>query len=75
MSIIGTSLYANVINKIGVLGFLATGNGPNDIKGNYGILDQRLAIAWIKANVDAFGGDPNQVHISSHSIISLLFFL
>ncbi len=47
--------------KIGVLGFLATGNGPNDIKGNYGILDQRLAIAWIKANIDAFGGDSNQV--------------
>ena len=45
----------------GVLGFLATGTGPNDIAGNYGILDQRLAIAWIKANIDAFGGDPNQV--------------
>ncbi len=45
----------------GVLGFLATGTGPDDIKGNYGILDQRLAIAWIKANIDAFGGDPNQV--------------
>ena len=46
---------------IGVLGFLATGTGPNDIKGNFGILDQRLAIAWVKANIDAFGGDPNEV--------------
>jgi carboxylesterase type B len=45
----------------GVLGFLATGTGPNDFKGNYGILDQRLGIAWIKANIEAFGGDPNQV--------------
>jgi para-nitrobenzyl esterase len=44
-----------------VLGFLATGTRPGDIKGNYGVLDQRLAIAWIKANIDAFGGDPNQV--------------
>jgi carboxylesterase type B len=40
---------------------LATGNGPNDIKGNYGILDLRVAIAWIKANIDAFGGDSNQI--------------
>ncbi len=48
------------MNK-GVLGFFATGTGPNDINGNYGILDQRLAIAWIKENIDAFGGDPNQV--------------
>ena len=49
----------------GVLGFYATGQGPNDIKGNFGILDQRLAIAWTKANIDAFGGDPNQVSDSS----------
>jgi carboxylesterase type B len=40
---------------------LATGTGPNDFKGNFGILDQRLSIAWIKANIDAFGGDPDQV--------------
>lgn len=49
--------------RLGVLGFLATGNGPSDLKGNYGILDQRLAIAWIKANIDAFGGNPNEVRI------------
>jgi carboxylesterase type B len=47
----------------GALGFLATGPGPNDLHGNYGILDQRLAINWTKANIDAFGGDPNQVII------------
>ncbi|UJR07397.1 hypothetical protein I4U23_011683 [Adineta vaga] len=46
--------------RLGVLGFFATGNGPNDIKGNYGILDQRLAIAWIKANINAFEGDANE---------------
>jgi para-nitrobenzyl esterase len=53
-------LYA-IYENIGVLGFFATGTGPNDLTGNYGILDQRLAIAWIKSNIDAFGGDPNQV--------------
>jgi len=48
----------------GVLGFYATGSGPDDIKGNYGILDQRLAMAWVKENIDAFGGDPNEVTFS-----------
>ena len=46
---------------LGVLGFLATGTSSSDFKGNYGILDQRLAITWIKLNIGAFGGDPNQV--------------
>ncbi len=50
-----------------MLGFLATGTEPTDIKGNYGILDQRLAIAWIEANIDAFGGDANQVFYADHS--------
>jgi para-nitrobenzyl esterase len=61
--------------KTGVLGFYATGNGPNDIKGNYGILDQRIAIAWIKANIDAFGGDPNQVRGNMDECISIQPFL
>lgn len=49
------------MHRIGVLGFYANGNGPDDIQGNYGVLDQRMAIAWTKENIDAFGGDPNQV--------------
>ncbi|CAF1482893.1 unnamed protein product [Adineta steineri] len=53
--------------RLGALGFLATGTGPNDITGNYGILDQRLAIAWIKANIAAFGGDPNQITLFGQS--------
>ncbi|CAF1538202.1 unnamed protein product [Adineta ricciae] len=50
-----------------VLGYLATGNGPNDIKGNYGILDQRMAIVWVKENINAFGGDPNQITLFGQS--------
>ena len=47
--------------RLGVLGFYATGSGVNDISGNFGILDQRMAIAWTKTNIESFGGDPNQV--------------
>lgn len=48
--------------RLGALGFLATSNaGSNDLKGNYGILDQRLAIAWIKKNINSFGGNSDEV--------------
>lgn len=47
--------------QLGILGFLATGNGSHELKGNYGILDQQLAIAWIESNIRSFGGDPNKV--------------
>ncbi|CAF1080494.1 unnamed protein product [Rotaria sordida] len=53
--------------RLGILGFLATGTGPDDIKGNFGILDQRLAIAWVKSNIDAFGGDPNEITLFGQS--------
>lgn len=53
--------------RLGILGFFATGKGPNDIKGNFGIQDQRLAINWIKDNIDAFGGDPNEITLFGQS--------
>lgn len=60
-----------ILKYEGALGFLATGSDPDDIKGNYGILDQRLAIAWIKANIDAFGGNPDEVLFNIGSPIFL----
>jgi carboxylesterase type B len=55
--------YDDITNfkKIGVLGFFATGNDQNNLQGNYGILDQRLSIAWVKGNINKFGGNPNEV--------------
>lgn len=58
--------------RIGALGFLYTGNfsensfefiGNGGIDGNFGILDQVLALQWVKDNIIEFGGDPNQVTI------------
>ncbi|CAF5199309.1 unnamed protein product, partial [Rotaria magnacalcarata] len=53
--------------RLGALGFLATGTGPNDLHGNYGILDQRVSIAWVNENIDIFGGDPNQITLFGQS--------
>jgi para-nitrobenzyl esterase len=44
---------------LGALGFLAS----DILQGNYGLMDQRLALTWIQNNIAAFGGDPTQVGI------------
>ena len=34
---------------------------------NLGILDQRLALEWVRANIRRFGGDPEQIILWGHS--------
>ncbi|MDQ8729945.1 carboxylesterase family protein [Bradyrhizobium sp. LHD-71] len=66
--------------RIGVLGFLAhsalTAESEHGSSGNYGLLDTLAAMAWIKRNIDAFGGDPNRVTLfgvsAGGALISLL---
>lgn len=49
-----------------VFGFPNSPELPN-IGQNLGLLDQRLALAWIRSNVLAFGGDPLKVTIFGES--------
>ncbi len=53
--------------RLGVLGFLAhpalDAERPEKISGNYGSLDQIAMLRWLKANIAAFGGDPNKVFL------------
>lgn len=53
-----------VINyRLGALGFLA----GSTMQGNYGMMDQRLAMQWTAQNIRAFGGNPDQVTIAGQS--------
>lgn len=43
----------------GALGFLLTQD--RRATSNYGILDQRQALKWVRENIKAFGGNPDMV--------------
>ncbi len=56
--------------RVGALGFLAhpelTAEGKG-ASGNYGLMDMVAALAWVKANIARFGGDPDNVTLYGQS--------
>ena len=48
----------------GILGFMRI---SDKVPGNYGFLDQQLALKWVKKNARAFGGNPSLVTIEGQS--------
>ena len=61
--------------RLGLLGFLAdealygerSGINNRSTTGNYGILDQMMALDWIKKNVGGFGGNSEQITVGGES--------
>ncbi|XP_078594545.1 crystal protein-like [Branchiostoma floridae x Branchiostoma japonicum] len=53
--------------RLGALGFLVAGEGKDAATGNYGLLDQILALEWVQENIGNFGGDKNQLTIVGQS--------
>lgn len=54
--------------RVGVLGFLAFKEYNGDeLEGNYGFLDQQLALQWVQNNIQNFGGDPSNVTLFGES--------
>jgi para-nitrobenzyl esterase len=58
--------------RLGALGYFAhpaltRAAAPGEPLASYGVMDQIAALAWIKRNIKAFGGDPKNVTIFGES--------
>ncbi len=57
--------------RLGVFGFLAhpelSKESGRNASGNYGMMDSIAALQWVKRNISAFGGDPNNITVFGES--------
>lgn len=65
------AVIVSVNYRLGVLGYMAhpelSAENPKGLSGNYGLLDQVRALEWVRDNIAAFGGDPDNVTIAGES--------
>ncbi|KAI0084081.1 carboxylesterase [Irpex rosettiformis] len=70
-----SEVWVNIGYRLSIFGFLAS-DQPK-VAGNFGFKDQWLALLWIKDNIAAFGGDPDDIQLSglsagAHSVHQIL---
>lgn len=57
--------------RLGVFGFLAdsalSGESSHHSSGDYGLMDQILALQWVRDNIARFGGDPRNITVFGQS--------
>ena len=60
---IGDVIVVTINYRLGALGFLVTGLEADQLQGNFGVLDQKMALKWVHDNIEAFGGDNERVFL------------
>ena len=64
-------VFVSLNYRLNVFGFLAhpelTAENPDSPCANWGLLDQKAGIDWVRRNIANFGGDPNNITIFGQS--------
>ncbi len=64
-------IVVNMGYRLGIFGFFADAGLAEESEygttGNYGLLDQIAALYWVRNNIAAFGGDPDNVTLAGES--------
>jgi para-nitrobenzyl esterase len=67
----GRVIVVTINYRLGALGFMAhpalSAESSYGGSGNYGTMDQQLALQWVQHNIAAFGGNPKRVTIFGES--------
>jgi para-nitrobenzyl esterase len=69
LATLGKAVVVTINYRLGLFGWLASPalDAEGHPFGNYGLLDQQLAMKWVKANISGFGGDPDNVTVGGQS--------
>ncbi len=64
-------IFMGIPYRVNIFGFLAhpelSKESGHNASGNYGLMDQIAGLQWIKRNIAAFGGDPDNVTVVGQS--------
>lgn len=69
----GDVIFVSFNYRLNILGFLThpalSNEGKSTANGfaNYGLMDQQFALTWVRENIEAFGGDPNNITLFGES--------